>query len=234
MSIQSGQNSVSLVENQPFIDLRNARIESVSIDPTTVDATNTPTTQLRRGLVLGYDSAGLNYVDAGDALVDAHTKGTIDSAEAPDGDWDATTLTVAVPGIGRIVYTLGSETAISNLATAIADINDGPLGTLVFASDNGSGLLRLQSVKEGATLSVKSSLATAYAAGANVETTNTGSLTKYGILYDPIPSMLGIADSAADRNAAIVTANAIVRESDLLGLTTAAREYFAQNNIVLA
>lgn len=230
---QARQNSVSLVENQPFIDDRNARVEGVSIDSTTRDSTNTPATQLRRGLVVGYDSAGLNYVDASDSAVDAHTKGTIDSAEAPDGDWDGETLTVAVVGLGTIAYTLGSETTITNLATAISDINDGPLGTLVFASNNGSGNLRLEAVKQGVVLSVTCSLATAYAAGANTETTNAGTLNKYGILYDPIPSVLGIDDAAEDRNASIVTANAIVRESDLFELTTAAREYFEQNGIKL-
>jgi hypothetical protein len=233
MSKTPAQSSVNLVENQPFIDIRNARHEEVTLDSTTIDATNTPTTQLRKGLVVGYDSAGANYLDAADAAVDAHTYGAVTSAEAPDGDWEAETLTIEVEGVGRIAYVSGSLTTVSNIATCIADINNGPLGALVVASNSGGNLL-LTAIKAGVTLSVTSSLATAYAAGAGVATTSAGALTKYGILATAIPSTLGINDTAEDRNVTIVSANAIVRSADLLGVTTAARQWFEANGIKLA
>lgn len=225
------QNSVTLTENEPFIDVRNARYEDVTIASDTIDTNNTPTTQLRKGLIVGEESAG-TFVDAADAGVTAHANAAITSAEAPDGDWEATTLTVEVIGAGRIAYTLGSLTTVTNLATAIADINNGPLGALVFASNNGGGLLTLTAVKPGAVLSVTSSLATAYAAGANTETTASPTFTKYGILAEMIPSMLGIDDAVEAKNAKIVTGNAVVLTSALLGLTTAARQYLAANGVI--
>jgi len=232
MSKQAGQNSVSLVENQPFIDIRNARMEGVSIDATARDSANTPTTQLRRGLVVGYDSAGANYIDASDAAVDAHTYGSHTSAEAPDGDWDGTTIAFSVPGQGTFTHTWGSlGTSISNLATAILDINGTNAGAFVLASASGANLL-LTAIRPGVTLSITPSLATAYAGGA-AEATSDGALVKYGILLDPIVSMFGIDDAAEDKNATIVTANAIVRSSDLLELTTAAKIYFEANDIKL-
>ena len=232
MTKQAGQNSVSLVENQPFIDIRNARIEGVSIDSTAVDSTNTPTTQLRRGLTVGYDAAGGNYIDAGDAAVDAHTFGSHTSAEAPDGDWEATTLAVTVPGQGSVTHTWGSHTTVTNLASAILDINgSAAVGSLIVASTSTTNIL-LTAVNPGVTLSIPPSLATAFAGGA-AEATSTGALTKYGVLLDPIVSMFGIDDAVEDKNASIVTANAILRSSDVLELTTAARQYFEANNIEL-
>lgn len=234
MSLTPAQTSVEYVENQPFLDIRNARQEAVTIDSTTIDSTNTPTTQLRKGLVVGYDSAGLNYVDAADAAVDAHTQGAITSAEAPDADWNGETLTVTVESQGTITaYVIGSHGAVSNLATMITDINSGALGGLIFAADSGANII-LTAVQPGVRLSVTCSLATAFAAGAGVETTSDGVLNKYGVLANGIPSMLGIADVAADRNATIVTAHAIVREADLLGLTTAARLWFNANGVQFA
>lgn len=233
MSKAAGQFSTSLVENDVFLDLRSATIEPCSIDSTAVDSTNSPTTQLRRGLVVGYDGAGLNFVDAADSTVDAHTFGAITSAEAPDSDWNGTTLTVEEVGVGKIAYVVGGVGAVSNLATMLVDVNQGPLGALVVGSNNGSGLLTLTAIRPGVVLSVTSSLSTAYAAGAGVETTNAGALNKYGILLTPIASMLGISDSAEDKNASIVTANARVKSAGLLGMTTAARQWFDANNILI-
>lgn len=230
MSKTPAQNSVTLSENQPFLDIRYATIEEVTLASDVIDTDNTPTTQLRKGLVVGEESAG-TFVDAADAGVVAHANAAITSAEAPDGDWEAETLTVQVVGDGGpIVYTLGTNTTVSNLATAIADINASSLSDLVVASSSGANLL-ITANKAGALLSVTCSLATAYAAGAGVETTAAATFTKYGILMTTIPSTLGIDSVAETRNASIVTRNARCRESDVLGLTTAARQWFEANGV---
>jgi len=233
MSLQGGQESASLVENEPFIDDRNARVEGVSVDSTCVDSTNTPTTQLRRGLVVGYDSAGKNYVDANDSLVDAHTYSSLTSAEAPDGDWEGETILVTIPGQGSVTHTLGSHTTVTNLASAILDINgSAAIGSLVQASASGANIL-LTAIQPGVVLEITPSLATAFAGGAAVQSNSSGSLNKFGILYDPIVSMLGFGGVVSDKKASIVTANAIVRESDLFELNSAARLAFAANGIRL-
>lgn len=228
MSIQAGQESVSVSEPRPFLDIDSARIKPCTLHEDTRDSTNTPTTQLRRGLVVGYDSANDAYYDAGDAAVDAHEQAVVDSAEAPDSNWQGETLTVNVEGVGQIVHTL--DGSLTNLAGAIADINGNPVGAFVTASNDGSGNLRLTANSPGRRMTVASSLSTAYG-GATLA--DDAALTTYGILYETIPSILDISGSAAKRNATIVIANAVVRESDLLELTQAARTYFERANIQL-
>lgn len=225
--------SVSLVENEPFVDTRSAKRESVTLSASTVDSTNSPTTQLRRGLVVGYDAGTGYWIDAGDATVDADVQSYIDSAEAPYSGWQSTTLIITVPGEGTITHTWSGS--LANLSDAIADILNNPAGSLVTGSNNGSGLLRLTANKPGVRLSLTPSLATAYAAGANTENTNdTGALTNFGILEDPIPSTLDNGGTAVAKRATIITRNAVVRRSKLLGLTTQALNYFLANNITFA
>lgn len=228
MSIQAGQESVSVGQPRPFLDIDSARIKPCTLHEDTRDSTNTPTTQLRRGLVVGYDSGNDAYYDAGDAAVDAHEQAVIDSAEAPDSDWQGETITIDVEGVGQIVHTVGGS--VTNIATAITDINGSGAGAFVTASNDGSGNLRLTANSPGRRMTVASSLSTAYG-GSTL--TDDADLTTYGILYETIPSVLDMSGSATKRNASIVIANAVVRESDLLELTQAARTYFERANIQL-
>lgn len=227
MSLTPKQVSASVVESAPFIDIRNARSEACTLSADTVDGGNTPTTQLRRGLCVGYDGGTGDYIDAGDASVDTHDVAVVDSSEAPDGDWASQTLTVDIEGLGALTRTL--DAGISNLATAIADINNSALGAFVTASNNGAGRLRLTANKPFSRLSVSSGLSTAYG---GVTVSDDATPTKYGLLQHPIVSMLDPGGTAVKKNATIITANAIVREADVPNLTQAARQYFAANGVI--
>lgn len=229
MSLTAAQTGVNFTQNEPFLDIRDAIMEAATIHSTTIDADNTPTTQLRRGLVLGYDSASLKFVDAADALVDANTQAVVTASETADTDWDGETITVQEPEFGNsVTVTLaGSDDTDAEVVTAL---NANHLFTsFATASVSGSRVV-ITAHKYGTRLEVTSSLSTAFGASG---TTSTGTKTKHGILLDPIPSMLGIADAAIDRRATIVTGNAVVMSANLLGITDAARQWFRDNNIIL-
>lgn len=237
MSKTPAQNSVELVENQPFIDIRSARFEEVTIDSVARDDNNTPTTQLRKGLVLGESGSDAGkFVDAADATVQANAAAYIDSAEAPDGDWEGETITIEVEGEGVLAsYTLGTNTTVSNLATLIQDLEAEPgVNALVRIANNGSGAARFTALDQTARLIITCSLATAFDAAANAANTASPTVTKYVVLAETIRSILGIDDSAEDRNASVVSANAILSEDDLLSLTQDARDYFRKVNLQLA
>lgn len=222
----------NLAENEPFINTTGGRPFGITMNSASVDSANTPTTQLRRGLVVGFDSATGAYFNASNAAVDAHVKASVDSAEAPDGDWEATTLTVALTGIGALTHVMGSNTTVTNLATAIADINADPaLAPYIIASDNGSGLLRITAVQDGVDIEVSSSLSTAYG---GVTVSGSATLTTYGILMDPVVSMRGINDDLVDRRAQAYIGRVVAKEDRLFDLTLAAKTYFEKAGIILA
>jgi len=230
MATVPGQISGELVTNEPFVEVRNAQAEDVTLDSATVDSGNSPTTQLRRGLVVGYDSANLNYVGAEAAAVDAHVAALADSAEAPDVNWQAQTLTITMSDGFTHTHTLGSNTTITNLATAITDINTDPvLASRVVASDDGGGLLRLTATDVTATLAVSSSLATAYG---GVTVTGQPTLNKYGIMSTPIPSTIGLTGAAEAQQVGIFTGRMVVDASLCFELTAAARIFFEANGVV--
>ena len=227
MVLNPAQTSAQLVENQPFIDIRNARHEAVTLQSATIDSTNTPTTQLRKGLVVGERSDGA-FIDAEDATVVANTVASITSAEAVDGDWVSKITTVSIPaeGLSVSITAGGSDDTAAKYVTLL--MADTVFEANFLAVALGSNLV-ISARRKGIRIEVSSTLATAFAASAN----STGVQTKYGILAASIPSMLGIADAATDHNASIITANAIVREANLLNLTASAREYFAATGIQL-
>lgn len=227
MVLNPAQTSAQLVENQPFIDIRNARHEAVTLNSATVDSGNTPTTQLRKGLVVGERSDGA-FIDAEDATVVGNTAASITSAEAVDSDWVSKTLTASIPSEGlTVTVTAGGsdDTAAKYVTLLMADTN---FAANFLAVALGSSLV-ITARRKGIRIEVSSNLSTAFAANAS----STGTMTKYGILAASIPSMLGIADAATDHNASIITANAIVREANLLNLTAEARQYFAAKGIQL-
>jgi len=229
MSKGAGQFSVSLVENQPFIDIRNARQESATLNSATRDDSNSPTTQLRRGVVVGETGNG-DWVDALDGTVQANVAPNLASDEAPDTDWQSTTITAQIIDLGvTVAVILGA--ADDTIAEVVAALNgDSGFAAYFIAADDGGGLLEITSRSSCVTLFVNSSLATAFGAPGK---SSTGACTRYGILLESVPSMLGLDDSAEIKNVALITANAIVRESDLLALTNDARVYFNKSNIQL-
>lgn len=232
MSIIPGAVTSDLVERVAFGKIINARTRSATIHSATVDDGNTPTTQLRRGLIVGKRSDG-KFINAEAASVVAHTKSRVDSLEAPDGDWASETLTVSVEGLGSVTFTMDS--GITNLATFLADFNASNASVFATASNDGSGKARITANKAGVAISVQSSLAGAFNADADTDTSDSsGALTEYGCLQDPIPDMT-VNGTATDHQATILT-----RDFDLLSvdveadnLTIAAREYFEANNVKL-
>jgi len=228
MATVPGQISGELVTNEPFIEVRNAQAEDVTLNAATVDSGNSPTTQLRRGLVIGYDGGNLDFVGAAAAAVDAHVAAFADSAEAPDADWASETLTIELSG--GFTHTITLDAGITNLATAITDINtDAALGSVVVASDDGGGLLRLTPTNVTQTIAVSSSLATAYG---GVTVTGSPTLTKYGIMSTPIPSTIGLTGAAEAQQVGMFTGRMVVDASLCFELTAAARIYFEANGVV--
>lgn len=231
MSQTPAQSSVSMNERAPFQDIRSLFTEFVTLDAATRDPANSPTTQLRRGLVVGKLASG-KFIDAGNASPPAaHSASSVTSIAAPGASWQTETLSITVPGLGTIVHTFAAS--VTNLATAIADILANPAGSLVTPSDNGGGLLKLTANKPGVTLAVTSSDPGAFEAVGGVEVSDSsGELTVYGILRDGIPSMLGIADAAEDKNAHIATKRFVARESDIDNMTAQARQWFEANGVI--
>jgi hypothetical protein len=222
------QSSVSLVENQPFVDIRNARQEEVTLDSTTRDDGNTPTSQLRKGLIVAQLASG-KFIDAADGSAPANVAAFVDSSEAADGDWPLTTITSKLPKLGvSVSVTLGG--ADNTSALVVAALNADPSFRNYFLASVQGVLVRITALLKGQRLQVTSSLATAF--GASGQSSN-GTFTKHGILASTIPSLLGIADAAEDRNATVITENAIVREANLFGLSEDGRLWFAQHGIQL-
>lgn len=231
MSFTPASESLSVSRGTPFEHLHGAQFEVVTLDSVTRDDTNTPTTNLRPGLVVGESSADAGkFVDAADATVQASAVAYVDSDEAPDTDWDGEDITVAAPELGvEVTVTLGG--ADDTLAEVIAALEADPTFSAHFtASDAGGGELRIAAQRKGVRIEVTSTLASAFGADGK---TSEGTLTRFGILRDGVLSMLDIADTAADRNASAVVANARVYESRLYSLTNDARLWFARNGIIL-
>lgn len=135
------------------------RDQAAMVDGTTRDSTNSPTTRIRAGTVLGAMSDG-TFVDAGDSAVVASTQAYVDSSEAPDGDWTGQTLTVTYDGVTLIdAYTLTGN----DLTTIIAELSAlSNVDKLSFTND-GSGNLRISSIEAGPHhITVASDLSTAY------------------------------------------------------------------------
>jgi hypothetical protein len=228
MSQTPSQSNVTFNRRMAFQDIRSLFAENITLNSITVDPLNTPTTQLRAGLVVGQRADG-TYVDAADATVVAHTSSAITSLVAPVAGWQGETLTATVPGLGTITHTFAAS--VTNIATAIADVTANPVGGLVSPA-NSAGNLQLTANKPGVLLSITCSLAGAFEAVGGVEiTNNTGALTIYGILRDGIPSMIGIADVVEDKNAHIATKRFVAISSAIDNLTTAARQYFDANGV---
>ena len=228
MSTTPTQNAAEIVENEPFIDTRNATREAVTLSEDTVDAGNSPTTQLRRGLVLGYDGGLDLWIDAGDATVDAHEQAVVTSVEAPDADWQSMVLTVTIDGVDYEVTAGGGDDTIGEFVTLI---NDSPvLAPHVIASDSGGDdFLVITSRKSGVRMTVTADLASAFGAAG---LTDTAEYTKFGILADPVASMLGIDGAVEKKRATVITANAVVRGSRLFQMTGAAREFLRNRGIL--
>ena len=225
MTLPVNPEAASIVQNEPFIDTRNARREAVTLNSATVDSGNSPTTQLRKGLVVGRDSGTDTWYNASNAAVDANTPAFVDSDEAPDSDWDTTTTTLVNDGK---TYTF-TYASVTNLADAIAELEADPeiANSFDFAND-GSGNLRITSKEAGTRLSVSSDLASAYG---GVTVVSTDEFNAFGILEETIVSTLDINGTATKRRATVITRNAVVRGSLLLDMTDEARETLKAQNI---
>jgi hypothetical protein len=228
MSKTPDQTSATLVENQPFLDIRNARIEAATLDSLTRDDANTITTQLRKGLVVGESGSDAGkYVDAGDATVQTNVAANVSALETADSGWQSATITASIAEEGvSVTVTLGG--ADDTDAEVVIALNANEAFNAHFIATAPSGVVLITAIRTGPAIKVISSLATAYgAAGVSGSPT----LTKYGLLMETVRSILGIDDAAEDRNVAIITANAIIREDNVPNLTDAARLWFARNGV---
>lgn len=214
-------------ERDPFIDARSAIKRGATLHADTVDVDNTPTTQLRPGLVVGERSDG-KFIDADDASVQAETAPAVDSLEAPDGGWTGAVVTASIPALGiDVSVTLGT---IANVGDAVTDLNDdeGFSAHFVASADT---VLVITARYLGVRMVVTSDFADAYGAGG---VASTGTQTEYGILFTRVDSTRDIDDTVRDKRATLVTANAKVDTSKLTSLTTAARRVLARNGIIFA
>lgn len=232
MSKTPTANIATRSERWPFLEHRAATLRAATLHADTIDASNTPTTQLRPGLVVAKRAADDKFIDAADASVQANAAAAARSLEAPDGDWSDEDITVTVPELGlEVTVTLG--TISGGVGDAVADLNADAAFAAHFVASADTQLLITARRDDVAINVIAPALASAYgAAGVDAEPT----ITEHGILFTPaVDSMLGIDGAAEDRNVTILTANATVRESDLTaaGLTNAALLWFRRNNIRL-
>lgn len=218
-----------VVANEPFIGFSEDSRRAVTLAAATVDGGNSPTTQLRRGLVLGYDIGADVWLHASHADVDVSAAAAITAAETADADWASKTFTAALPEIGvSVTVTSGAgdddDTKIATVLNGDAQFANffvaSVVATRVVITANRTGLL----------LTVASSLTTAFAAGAS----NAPVKGKYAVLDDAIASMRDFTGGAtAKKRASARTRNFTAKESLLLGITADARQYFRENGIIL-
>ena len=231
MSLPVQQKAVTYPGQKPFIDTRNAIRKDVTLNSATVDSGNTPTTILRKGLVVGLETSAKTWIDASDALVNANLGATVSSLEAPDADWQSITITSTQSGGGHY-----SQVALGAADDTIAEVviaMDADANQNLFYShaDSGAGdLLNITTLETGgdAYISVTSSLATAFAAAG---TTAFGSWGQFGIV-DEVIDMLGIDGSVEAKHVNIITGNCVVDESKLTSLTDDAKRALAANGVV--
>lgn len=228
MSLTPAAQSVDYPGRKPFLNTNSARRKEVTLDAATVDSGNSPTTILRRGLVLAKTSGG-DWIDAADATANENEAATVDSLEPPDSDWTGKILTFILNDEESFTVTLGT---ITDLNSAIADLNaDLAFYANFIAEDDGSGNLRVKTRRKGADqyLSVAANLSTAYG---GVAVTDRGSYGEFGVLEEPV-DMLDISGAAAAKNGLVVTHNATVDENRLTSLTEGARVALAANGFKL-
>ncbi len=146
-----------LIQDAPFVAGSDAVVQN---DVT--DTGSTPNTRIRPGQVLVLRTATGEYVEAGDTNGDTNGAASIDSAEAVDGDWGGTNLTINING-----YEATIDPGINAAAAIAAIAADAQLDDRVVGSDAGGGVLRITSRETGANqaLVVTHDLATGWANG---------------------------------------------------------------------
>lgn len=193
--------------------------EGIIVDSTNTDATNTPTTRIREGNVLVKRTSTGRYLEANDASGDRNTAASVTSAENPDGDWDASTITVKVNGIEITAVTLASSS--STAATVAAELNaDTDFAAHCNAAVSGSDVV-ISTLRAGADmhLEVTSDLSTAFGTTAN---TGFGADADYVVLLQRVDVVDHINGSAAHAGARAARVG-YFDESNLINLTAEAR-----------
>jgi hypothetical protein len=230
MSLTPTANSATFDQQDPFIRTDEATIEELTLNAATRDSGATPTTQLRRGLVVGAAADG-TYYDGASANVVANVAAVVLSSEAPGAGWQSATITAAIPGIG-FAATVALGAADDTIAEVVAALNaDAAFASHFVAADSGAAdLVQITCLLTGHRILITSSLSTAFGASG---TADSGTLTKHGVLREPIRSILGPDDTGRSVNASVVVRNCTVKESLLTGLTEDARRYFETVGIKL-
>jgi len=202
--------------------------EHVIIDSTVVDTTQTPTSKIRPGTVVGKDTATGRYHEAADtANVTQATAASVTSAEAPDGDWTGITHTFEIGSIKFLVTTSSPDSTVGAQVTAL---NADPTFLQYFLASNSGGSLKVAALVPGAgtRIKVSSDLATAWPTDGTEQAY--GADAEYRICLQEVRTadINGTAQNAGAPAARVGHFD----ESELIGLTAEAKAVMQRNGSI--
>lgn len=227
MSLTPNAQEINFPGRKPFLDTRNAGRKEITMDAATVDSGNTPTSVLRRGLVVAKKTGLEDYIDADDVLANANLVASALSAIDVDGTWTGETITVHLNGGQELVsFAIVGATAAALKAEleAVAAFAANYTATVVGSA------IRIDSRATGADQLLHADVTTidAYGAGAGVGTDVFGSYGEFGITEEVV-DMTSISGSTVAKNATIVYTNARVDLARVTSLTVEARRALEYN-----
>ena len=191
----------------------------VTIDSGQSDSGSTPTSRIREGRVVVLRTSTGRYVFADDANGDRCTPPVVTAAEAADGDWASTTITLKRNGATVVTVTLGAGDNTTNLVVTALNANAAFRANAIASASSGRVVVTGLVGGAGESIEIVASLATAF--GTAGTASDSGEDADYAVttqattLLDP----LGVAAHAL----APALAAGNFDESELLSLTGEAK-----------
>ena len=220
MSLTPTAREINFPGRKPFINTIGAGRDEVTLDANTVDSGNTPTTVLRRGLVVAKKTGLNDWIDAADALANVNTVASLLSDIDVDGTWTGETITVTLNGGHFVSFAIVGATAAALKAEleAVAEFAANYTATVVGSA------IRIDSRAKGADQLLEVTVTTidAYGNGAGAAGSAFGAFGEFGITENVV-DMIAIDGQAQPMNATIVKSNARVLTDRLTSLTNGAR-----------
>jgi hypothetical protein len=182
----------------PFLGSVAAQMNS-----TVTDSGSSPTTRLRKGNVIVYDTPSGTWFLANQVNDGAHgdrcQPASVSSTGTGDGTWNSAVVTVSANGGPNITVTLGAATATA--AAAVTDLNNNAEFKAIFIADVNSTFVRIRSKHAGADQYIAASCTANSFFGAGVTMTAVGTDAFYAVIetiygVDMIDPMSGSATAA--------------------------------------
>jgi len=217
MSLTPRAAEIAYPGRKPFIDTIGATFTERTLAAATVDAGNTPTSVLRRGLVLAKKAAAEDWIDAADALANENGVAEALSTIDVDGTWTGETITLMLNDSHLVTI----ASIVGNSAAALkGELEALPVFAANYTATVVGSAIQIDSRQKGGDVRLSAQLSTldAFGGGAGVAVVFEGTWGEFGILVNVV-SMPAIDGDAAEMNGSLVEGGGVVIETRLQGLT---------------